>query len=293
MITFAQFGCCVCRDIFNFLDESEYVPVYSHNAVNILNMINENNLNILDEDITADDNFSKRMQKLSFCHPNLRTYLKDKVSDYFIFDLGEERLPLQTWEQNGNKAQIPVTWGTYRTSLNVLKNNNYKVKISDWHLSDRDINEFCETILEKYDQDHIIYISIRQAKEFINKEKYCISNFENYEGKGIEKLGLRNRQDEVINHAEKMVHEFIPNLWEIVIPSNYLADDRHILGRHTLHFNHIVYEYFSECVKLITSCEGASEEQKIKVYRAIDFRKKIAEIKLDDMRHLYLNENIQ
>ena len=296
MVTFTQFGSCVSRDIFNFLDELEFCPICSHNCINISTIVKESKLMIFDSDIVANNDFEFRIQKLLFEHPDFRTYMRNVTSDYFIFDLGGERLPLQKWEYEAKSSQIPVTWNTYRTSKNVLNNKYYGdgIQISDWHLADRniknyeeDIEEYCKIILEKYDPNHVIYLSVRQAKEFINNDKKCISNFNDYEGNGIEKASLRSRQDLVISRAEAIVRKNIPDMWEIVIPENSLADDRHHFRRHTLHFNHIIYDYFSECVQLIAKDRDISESQKTKIKRAIDLRKKYAEIKLEDLRAIY------
>lgn len=108
-------------------------------------------------------------------------------------------------EKSGEGAQIPVTWQIYRTSKNVLGSSDYKkLSISDWHFSDRDKEQYkeqiikiCEVIKEYYDEYHIIYISARQAKEFISKTpdemQKRIQSFDNHEGKGIEKRRFRDR----------------------------------------------------------------------------------------------------
>ena len=58
-------------------------------------------------------------------------------------------------------------------------------------------------VKEKFDNQHIIYISLRQAKEFIDPNE-GICNFDFYEGSGIEKGNLRMRQDLVIEKAENV-----------------------------------------------------------------------------------------
>ena len=148
------------------------------------------------------------------------------------------------------------------------------------------IQEFCRVILNKFAPDHIIYVSVRQAKEFINKNEMTICNFNDYEGGAIYKAEIRNKQDIVIEKAEKILLNNIPNMWKIDIPENRLSDDRHQWGRHTLHFNYIVYDYLAECIKLIAN-KNMSQEQKIKIKRAIEIRKRYAEIKLEDIRYMY------
>lgn len=133
MLTFTKYGSCVTRDVFNFLHINNWYPLYTYTGINIANMLPKSNLQILDEDICAGSNFEIQMLKYSFSHEAFEKYIKTIKSDYFIFDLADERLPLQKWEYNGEVSEVPVTWNTYRTSKKVKENTQYLnggVKIS-------------------------------------------------------------------------------------------------------------------------------------------------------------------
>lgn len=201
----------------------------------------------------------------------------------------------------GGRAQIPVTWQTYRTSKNVLESSEYeKLSISDWHFSDRDKEQYkeqiikiCEAIKEHYDENHIIYISARQAKEFIartsDKMQKRIQSFDNHEGKGIEKRGFRDRQDIIIKYAEKIMLENMPNIWKIDLPLNNIADERNKWGLHPLHFNHLVYEYLADCISLIANPwkDPISEKTKKKYNIHMDYQRHCTEVKLEELMDLY------
>lgn len=95
MKTFTKFGSCVTSDCFNFMDINQLYPSYTHTGIPISNILDEANINILEEDIIADNFFWKKMLQTIFKHEPFSKYLENRQSDYFIFDLADERLPLQ------------------------------------------------------------------------------------------------------------------------------------------------------------------------------------------------------
>lgn len=292
MINFVKFGSCVTRDIFNFLNPYEYNV--SFNCMSgITCWTDKNELDIDDKYIVADNNFEKKTLRAFF---SSNCYLPS--ADYFIFDLGMERLPVQTWELfgGGQRKIVTVTWNSYQTGKKYQQECvDRKLNILDWHLPDRDMEEyrkklleFVDMVKEKFDNQHIIYISLRQAKEFIDPNE-GICNFDFYEGSGIEKGNLRMRQDLVIEKAEKCILENMPRIWKINMPYNIIADRRHHFGLHTLHFNHLVYEYFADCISVIAKeqpNEFSLDEIK-KVQYQLDLKKKYAEIRIEELRKVY------
>ena len=295
MVSFTKFGSCVTRDIFNFLDYERY-NINSNIMINVVTLLDKACLNIDDKYIVADSNYEKKVVK-SYFNNNL---LIDS-SDYFVFDLAMERLPLQIWEFDGVKKLIPVTWNTYRTGKKIMTEcEKSSLKISDWHLADRSMEEykkqliqFTDMVKSKYESQKIIYLSIRQAQEFIDPQN-GICNFDDHEGKGIEKRGLRLRQDEIIGRAEKIVLDELPDIWKIELPVNAIADTRHHFDLHTLHFNHLVYEYLADCISLIAKNrdEMLSPDEIRKMKWQIDFRKKYAEIRLEELRKIFENKDV-
>lgn len=294
--TFTKFGSCVTSDCFNFMDINQLYPSYTHTGIPISNILDEANINILEEDIIADNFFGKKMLQTIFKHEPFSKYLENRQSDYFIFDLADERLPLQEWSQNELSCMVPVMWNTHRTSKNVIEKseNLGGANVRDWHFADRNkeeykkkIKTYCEVIKSNYKSDRIIYLSIRQAKKFINWDKKELCSFDDYEYKGIEKRDFRRIQDEIIAYAENIVLENMPDIWKIEFPANVIADDKHHFGRHTLHFNHLYYEYASDCIKLITGLELNNEVMKNKINTGLKIRKNVAEEKFAELIKLF------
>ena len=109
MVTFTKFGSCVTSDVFNFMNISNYYPKHIYTGINIATAVHKADIPILEEDLVAENGFWEKMQKYCFSHEALDDCIKKWQSDYFIFDLCDERLPLQKWKCGGSTANIPVT----------------------------------------------------------------------------------------------------------------------------------------------------------------------------------------
>lgn len=297
MVTFTKIGSCVSSDIFNFMNISKYYPLYAHTGIGISTYIHKADIPVLDKDIIAENAFWRRMQKYCFSHTPLYEYLEDKKSDYFIFDLCDERLPLQVWKCGMESANIPVTWSIYRTSQNMSAVDYEKVggiEISDWHFADRDrefyVNElrsFCDSIKKFYDEKHIIYISLRQADYILDKKKQVIPIDEMKKG-GISDFNRRKRENRIIEFAETVIKEEMPNCWVVSTPPSMLADERHHFGVHPLHFHRYVYEYIARCVEMIVDSQDndrlPEENLRKKINQNIDMRKYYLDLKLENLK---------
>lgn len=235
MVTFTKFGSCVTSDVFNFMNISNYYPKHIYTGINIATAVHKADIPILEEDLVAENGFWEKMQKYCFSHEALDDCIKKWQSDYFIFDLCDERLPLQKWKCGGSTANIPVTWNTYRTSLNVLNGNSYKqyggIEISDWHLADRNkelyrknIQSFISSIRKYYDSLHIIYISMRQADYALNRTDMQVIPLDDFPKKGMSNFQRRKKENAVIEFAESIVREEMPDIWYINTPENLIAD---------------------------------------------------------------------
>lgn len=301
MVTFTKFGSCICSELFNFLDIGVYKPRHIHTETSISVLNESNNIKIYDKDIFVKSPFWKKMQKLCFQNEGMTSFLAGNKSDYFLFDLCDERLPLQRWKYEGKEALVPVTENTWRTSQNVLNSDEYAdFSITDWHFSDRNkeeykaiIERFCDEIKKHYDEDHIIYVAGRQAKNYIakrtEKTDKRILSFDDCVRWGIKKKSVRERQDKIIEYAEKIVLENMPNIWKIELPANNIADERNKWGLHTLHFNHLTYEYLADCVSLIAKPWKKAVPEKIKQKYNIhmDYQKHCTDIKIAELLDLY------
>ena len=261
MITFTKFGSCVTSDIFNFMNISNYYPQYTHTGINIRTAVYEADIPILEKDIVAENGFGIRMQKYCFQHKPFAEYSNSLKSDYFIFDLCDERLPLQKWCCKGESIDIPVTWNTYRTSQNLSQESYEKyggISISDWHFADRnresyikEIKKYCESIKKLYPEDRIIYISLRQADFALKQDGKLVVPIDELKKTGVSDLARRKRENQIIDFAESIVKQELKNCWIVNTPDSLIADARHHFGIHPLHFHYLVYEYIAECVSMI------------------------------------------
>lgn len=294
MVTFTKFGSCVTSDVFNFMNISNYYPKHIYTGINIATAVHKADIPILEEDLVAENGFWEKMQKYCFSHEALDDCIKKWQSDYFIFDLCDERLPLQKWKCGGSTANIPVTWNTYRTSLNVLNGNSYKqyggIEISDWHLADRNkelyrknIQSFISSIRKYYDSLHIIYISMRQADYALNRTDMQVIPLDDFPKKGMSNFQRRKKENAVIEFAESIVREEMPDIWYINTPENLIADSEHHFGIHPLHFHYIVYEYLVKCVQGIADFDPKGFCSRRKLQVSMDVKEHWLKVKLDEL----------
>ena len=93
-------------------------------------------LNTHIQELIAESGFWVKMQKYCFQHESFDKLIENLQSDFFIFDLCDERLPLQNWTIDGSNALVPVTWETYKTYLQ-MKEKKVNIDIDDWHFANR------------------------------------------------------------------------------------------------------------------------------------------------------------
>ena len=292
MKTFTKFGSCVVSDIFNWLNINNYYVKHNHTGFNVESLIKEVSFNIDEDKLVAETNYALKMLKMTFNHISFREYIKSLDADYFIFDFGDERLPSQKWESGEVSCMIPVTWNTYRTSLKVKEDNKDNIKISDWHLVNRNhdyykkiIEDYISIIREYFDDEHIIYICSRQADEFINRKNNKVEKLKHEFNKGLSKDELRIKEQQIIIEAENVLRMVAPNIWMIPLPENVLADEAHHFSTHPLHFHYCIYEYLAQCVELIADYDGSYPRSKVNTN--ITMKKHCTETKLTEIRDLY------
>lgn len=298
-IKFNIYGSCVSRDIFNFLNNELYCPETTINFNPIYSMFSEPifvDLKTIYENIGDDvSNFNKKMTYYNFSKLAKEKIL-NSAGEWFVFDLGGERLPLQTWEMYGKSTNVPVTWDTYRLGINLREQNEIgDFKIKDWRMPNYKvagwkelIQKFCKLILSKYDQSKIIYVSVQQNEEIIDANFSDIFTFtaNKYDLLcGTENVSIREKQNTIIQDAEKIILSQIPNCWVIKMPEYTLSSVRHHFGSHPLHFDYLYYEYAAEAIKMIVK----SRNQDVKDEKS----RNILEKNLDFLRTIYTDKFIK
>lgn len=252
MVTFTKFGSCVTTDIFNFLNISRYYPKNIYTGINIDTAISEADISVPEDCIVAESGFWVKMQKYCFQHESFDKLIENLQSDFFIFDLCDERLPLQNWTIDGSNALVPVTWETYKTYLQ-MKEKKVNIDIDDWHFANRNkelykknIQNFIKNIRQYYDPLHIIYISMRQADYALNRTNMKVVPFDEFNKKGMSNSQRRKKENAVIDFAESIIKEEMPDIWYVNTPDNLIADSEHHFALHPLHFHYLVYEYLAD-----------------------------------------------
>lgn len=275
--TFTVYGSCVTRDVFNFLDNEIYVPELSIGNNSIPSLFGKGLL-VRSEDIQVGTNYVNRMIYNNLTKRSLDA-IKNKSSDFFVFDLAAERLPLQQWTLDDITIEMPNTWNIYKASK-VLQEKYSNLQITNWHLSDQNKEKYKEELIrfsdelkQLYKQENIIYISLQQIDELLDDDYSDICSLtirKNKFSEGIESRGFRERQNKIIKFAEQIVLQEIPNCWVIPMPNFVLGNSRHHFGTHPLHFDYMFYEYCAEALKIIVKERSCEVDRKV-VYKNINF----------------------
>lgn len=275
---FTVYGCCVTRDIFNFLDNEIYTPNVTI-GFSPISSIFSSGIKVDEEDVNVDRKYINRMVHHNITSQTLDV-LKNADSDYFIFDLAEERFPLQDWQLGEDDSIVPVNWYTHRVGIQMKNNEKYKeLNIANWRFVDEDIKtwmealeKFCELVKSKFSQDKIIYIPLQQVDDVVDYEHLCMKSlttnkFEYPEG--IEHIKFRERQNKIIKQAEKIILEHIPECWIVPMPKGAFTSTTHHFGASSLHFDYSFYEYYAEAIKLIAKTRDDDDENEKKLARKI------------------------
>lgn len=291
---FAVFGSCVSRDVFNFLDNQSYTVTLTTGGIPLTSMYDGNRLEIDHEDIVISSNYVNRMIE-QILHKTGREILFASDAEYLFFDLAAERLPLQTWILREEQSMIPVTWNTHRLGKKLQQNEKYQdLQIEGWHLSDDEkevwvtaIHRFCEDIKKKWG-GKIIYLQTRQEDYFLDHSRSRVGSLtidRNDIDVGIDTRELRERQNKIIEEAEKILFEILPDLYVIPRPANTLVSANHHFGIHPLHFDYSYYEYAAGAVRLIVDHPCGADSRR-SINQNISFLRRSCEDHLLSMRSL-------
>lgn len=257
-------------------------------------MYDRKRLEIDHEDIVISSKYENRMIE-QILHKTACENLFASDAEYLFFDLAAERLPLQTWILGDEQSMIPVTWNTYRLGKKLQQNEKYQnLQIKGWHLSDDEkevwvnaIYRFCEDIKRKWGEK-TIYLQTRQVDCFLDQSRSRVGSLtidRNDIDEGIDTRELRERQNKIIEEAEKILFEILPDLYVIPRPANMLASSNHHFGIHPLHFDYSYYEYAAKAVKLIVD-HPCSTDSKRSAIQNISFLRRSCEDHLLSMKSL-------
>ena len=116
-------------------------------------------------------------------------------------------------------------------------------------------------------------------------QKYCISHeaLDDFPKKGMSNFQRRKKENAVIEFAESIVREEMPDIWYINTPENLIADSEHHFGIHPLHFHYIVYEYLAKCVQGIADFDPKGFCSRRKLQVSMDVKEHWLKVKLDEL----------
>lgn len=109
---FDIYGCCVSRDIFNYLDQEMYTPSVTLGGDIINSSVHGRKIEGLSQYLYlySDSGFERRMLEFMANGDGLSQL---PSGQWLIFDMANERFPLQEWSLNNSRGLVPVSWATY------------------------------------------------------------------------------------------------------------------------------------------------------------------------------------
>lgn len=262
METVSIFGSCISRDIFFANDPNYEVQQYVgfSSPMSIFQTVNE----VIDPNEVSERFEGKNFTKRCFVLDHNKTtfsFLRERVSDYFVLDVLDARLKLFRYNDN------ITTYSNFVYSNQPLLEEKSKFGgeiISPFGYSDEEwykcIDWLCEEILKVYNLDQIILHENFLVREFLDKNRQ-IKPF------NLKKMNI----DEANELLAKLIVRLEKNLEGCHIlrmPDNVVADVLNKWKLHPAHFHRMYYEYGNKAMQIITGCYS-NEERMLEDLREI------------------------
>ncbi len=259
MESFAVYGGCVTRDVFNYLNGDDYCPVLTIGQNPISTMFSPPFPFEL-SDFEIGHNFDKRML---YYDANKLALEKIKQCDasWFIFDMICERITIMEFSYENKVGLCEKSWDFVDNYLNLAKSEKWKgiKKIRDIDVCELgeeyldNIDRFCDMIFSKFASDHIIFLECEMAKQYWGKDNnlYTFNVEPGY--KLITKYNDPDYANEQIARATERIRKNMPNINYIPMPKDTIADEKHHFGLHPLHYSDSYYLYAARALKTIVN----------------------------------------
>ena len=270
------YGTCVSRDTFGFFEQDGGFKINQH----IMNScyVSACSDKILDNDICSMDDFPNTKTKFGkrCCALDINKKVFDFLSliksDWLIIDLGT--LHKSLYRLNSSKKTTFITkTKALEENPEFLKNQNFDIleeipfSAKNFHLYQQYIPIFAQKLKQIISEEHIIIIEVKFSKYILDitlKNKPALME-NKFSAEGID---LRYENDVLLN---EMLTELYNNLKSqlpkahfIPLPTeNIPTNPRHCWGFNPMHYVFEAYQYFLDCVKVITS-NSEYEDLKIK-----------------------------
>lgn len=273
-INISILGCCVSRDVFeyaNTIQEKKYnyiVNKYVHFVSNY-SATHGVSFSINPQEFVSIDisDFRKRCICLDIGKKVFDFLWSDKISDFFIYDFANTRLPVMSSTKGGIVFTQHI--GTDKC-MDIIKR---KTKYDDYNalnfydLPEDEIlkssYEILDNIKEKYDSDHVILNLFYGADSYITKSG-TLKRFPPDTLKFFQKWnGLAEKLKDICVQRLNGCHI-------ISAPENLVADSTHHFGLHPMHYNVMYYEYATKAMEIIMEkYNRVEEEYRLEMFRQI------------------------
>lgn len=258
-------GCCVSRDIFeyaNTIQENKYnyiVNKYVHFVSNY-SATHGIPFDISPQEFAPIDisDFRKRCICLDISKKVFEFLWNGKISDFFIYDFANTRLPVLSSAKGGivftkhigtDKCMEIIKRKTKYSDYNAL--NFYDLPESEILKSTCDI---LDNIKEKYGSDHVIINLFYGADSYITK-------FGTLKRFTPDTLKFFQKWDCFAERLKDICMQRLNGCHIISAPENLVADSAHHFGLHPMHYNVMYYEYAMKAMEIIIGKYDRSEEE--------------------------------
>ena len=270
------YGTCVSRDTFSFFENEEVFEVkkFIMNSCYVSacsNKISDNDVCTPDEFVNTESNFQRRSASLDI-NKKVFDYLSEEKSDWLITDLGTLHRTLYQLKTTNDTTFITKTIAL-ENNIQLMQDKNFDVieeipfSAKNIRLYKQYIPLFAQKLKEVIDEEHIIVLELQFAKYILDitlqNRPSLIEKRHSSEG-----IDLHYTNDAMINEMLKELYSdfkrCLPKAHFIPLPTEDApTNPRHCWGFNPMHYVFEVYQYFFDCVKIITS-DSQYEAEEIK-----------------------------
>lgn len=244
-------GCCVGRDIFNYIRDTKVKKFIQLNPVSC---------QTLGEGVTADlrevmctSKFIRMCAETAFANKGTDLLIDNLAAeDFLIIDTAEERIPKAVIKKNDERVTI-ADHAFFKEFLSAVQKKGFEVEklgfsAIPWEVVEENYKHFAEEILKTgIKEENIILLNIHMAAEFIN-ENHRLVEFSETHG-GFSQSYIK-RANDYIHKCFLLLKTYFPKAKVINLPENTVAAYYARWGLNPLHYMSDTYEYLSACMQI-------------------------------------------
>ncbi len=232
------------------------------------------------------NNFEKNMLTHGFMK-NVISTIKSTEADYFVMDLGEERLDYISVDNNSTILTYPQnTLGKIFDDIFVngpYKDLSHEIREFD-DRKPEDIEEcfskFCFILKELYAEEKIIIVEILLSNQFLE-----------YSGKlrPFKQISqeMLKRKNLYLKKLYNLLREKLPDAKFIKFPTDTICVDSHMWGGGPGHNHDAFYHYVAECIDNITGLRMTGSLEKLYKKQCLENKIALNMIEMSMMHDMY------